>query len=83
MPFAKWFIRTKFDNVGKIAKITVPKLIVHSRDDEMIPFWMAEKLHESAAEPKQLAAFDGAGHNDLIYRHRSAVLDAFRSFLSR
>jgi fermentation-respiration switch protein FrsA (DUF1100 family) len=79
---AGWFLRTKFDNVGKVAKISVPKLIIHSRDDEMIPFRMAEKLLEAAAEPKRLAAFSGAGHNGLIWKMKSEVLAEFRRFLT-
>ena len=78
---AGWFLRTRFDNIGKIAKIEAPKLIVHSRDDEMLPYRMAEKMYEAAAEPKTLKTFEGAGHNDLIWMHRAELIETFREFL--
>lgn len=74
-------LRTRFDNLAKVSQVKVPKLIIHSRADEMIPFGMAEKLYEAAPEPKTLAVFEGAGHNDLIWRHREGVLRAFGALL--
>lgn len=40
-----------------------PVVIIHSRQDELNPFWMAEKLYELAPQPKRLIATQG-GHND-------------------
>lgn len=77
-----WLVRTKFDNLGKVARIGAPKLIIHSRDDEMIPYWMGEKLHEAAALPKTFASFSGAGHNDLVWTHRDELIATIRDFLS-
>lgn len=79
----RWVVRTRFDNLEKIQKITVPKLIVHSRNDEVIPFWMGEKLFQASAEPKQFQAFTRAGHNDLISMERPALLKLFGEFLKR
>jgi fermentation-respiration switch protein FrsA (DUF1100 family) len=75
------FLRSRFDNLKKIREIKVPKLIIHSRDDEMIPVAMAEQLFEAAPEPKKLVLFDRAGHNDLIYMHNEDLRQAFRTFL--
>ena len=46
MPFfpARWLVRTRFDNLGKVARIGCPKLFIHAVDDEMIPFSMGERL---------------------------------------
>jgi len=75
-------IRTRFDNLGKVARLTIPTLIVHSRQDEMIPFAMAERLHGAAAGPKRLAAFTGAGHNELIPLQGKKLIATFRDFLA-
>ncbi len=85
MPFfpARWFLRTKYDNLAKVAKISCPKLILHSRDDEIIPFSMGERLFAAAAEPKESAWFDGAGHNDLWLRRREEYFARLRDFLGR
>jgi len=76
-----YFVSTKFANNEKIKSIKVPKLIIHSKDDEMIPVSMAEELYENAPEPKIKAFFEGPGHNDLIWRKPKELLRAIKSFL--
>lgn len=71
-------VRTVFDNVGKVRRVTAPKLIIHSRGDEMIPFRMAEALFANAAEPKRLLAFDRSGHNSLTVDRGAEIVAAFR-----
>lgn len=78
---ARWFMRTRFDNRSKVASIRVPKLIVHSRGDDVVPFWMGEELYRAAAEPKRCAWFDGVEHG-AIYLHREAWFAAIREFLN-
>lgn len=80
---ARWFMRTRFDNRSKVARIACPKLFIHSRADEIIPFRMAEELYAAAAEPKEAAWFDGAGHNDLWITCRRAYLERLAAFLRR
>ena len=83
MPFfpARYFLRHKFDNLAKVGKIGCPKLFIHSQADEMIPFEMAERLFEAAAEPKEHAWFDRAGHNDLPDAHEKEYFARFKAFL--
>ncbi len=73
---ARWFMRTKFDNLSKVPRISCPKLFIHSRADEIIPFEMGERLFAAAAPPKEAAWFDGAGHNDLVVMHSDAYYAA-------
>jgi len=60
-----WF-RSNFNSIEKIAKINVPVLIVHSKEDEMIPYQMSQALYEKAPEPKKLLLFEKGGHNAFI-----------------
>jgi fermentation-respiration switch protein FrsA (DUF1100 family) len=62
----RWFIRTKFDTLAKVAAISVPKLILHARDDEVIPFAMGERLCAAARSPKTCHWFDRGGHNAIF-----------------
>jgi fermentation-respiration switch protein FrsA (DUF1100 family) len=80
---ARWFMRTKFDNLSKVPRISCPKLFIHSRDDEIIPFTMGEKLYAAAREPKEHAWFDGAGHNDLWIVHEADYYARLARFLDR
>ena len=78
---AGWFVPVAFDNEAKVANMRAPLLLVHSTDDEMIPYWMAERLKERAGDNARLVTFERSGHNELIFEQREAVLDAFRAFL--
>ena len=55
----------KFRNVDKIKQVRCPVLIIHGRQDEVIPFWHGERLFELANEPKTHFWVDGASHNNL------------------
>jgi hypothetical protein len=63
-PWLRFIVRTNFPNLDTIGSVKVPKLMIHSRTDEMIPFWMGEKLFAAAAEPKEFWVIERAGHND-------------------
>ena len=75
-------VRTRFDNLSRVPRVIVPKLFIHSRADEIVPFDMAEALWTAAPEPKQHLWLDYAGHNDTFYVARSEATQAIRSFLS-
>jgi fermentation-respiration switch protein FrsA (DUF1100 family) len=62
----RWFIRSKFDTLAKVAASSVPKLILHARDDEVIPFAMGERLCAAARPPKECHWFDRGGHNAIF-----------------
>ena len=78
---AGWFMATEFDNLSKVDRIAAPKLIVHSRADEIVPYAMAERLFEAAAEPKKLVTFERPGHNDLAAEQGDRLMEAFRKFV--
>ncbi|MFC1807955.1 alpha/beta hydrolase [Candidatus Omnitrophota bacterium] len=80
-PFLPTFlIRTKFDSESKIKHIDIPKLIIHSLDDQMIPYEMGKKLFESAKEPKRFLEINGA-HNAAVIDSKIKVQERIRSFL--
>lgn len=55
----------KFRNADKIKQVRCPVLIIHGRQDEVIPFWHGERLFGIANDPKTNLWVDGAGHNNL------------------
>ncbi|HKU40685.1 MAG TPA: alpha/beta hydrolase [Polyangiales bacterium] len=60
-----WIVRSKFDNLTKLANVRVPKLFVHSRADNRVPFELGEKLYDAAAGPKQSLWLEGAKHDEV------------------
>lgn len=71
---------SKFDSVSKIRSLRCPKLIVHSTDDEIVPYALGEKLFEAAGPPKQFLRIEG-GHNTAFLESRQAYLDGIGDFL--
>jgi len=73
--------RYRYDNLGKMALISAPLLLVHSRQDEIIPFAHGERLFEQAREPKQFLEING-GHNDAFLTSRKAYTQGLEAFLA-
>jgi len=78
----KWFITVKYDALSKIKDITIPKLIIHSKDDEIIPFQHGRKLFEAALEPKEFYRMQG-GHNEAIFMAREDFVKKIDAFLQK
>lgn len=55
----------KFPNLRRMPDVRCPVLVIHGRQDEIIPFWHGERLLAAAPEPKRALWVEGAGHNDL------------------
>jgi fermentation-respiration switch protein FrsA (DUF1100 family) len=76
-----WLTRLKHATRDHVKSVRCPVLVVHSRDDEIIPFHHAEEIFASANEPRTLLAIRGS-HNDAFLRNERAYLDGIRAFLS-
>ena len=66
-----WFMpvrlvmRDQFRSDQRIARVTVPLLIMHGSNDPAIPIVFGERLFALAHEPKQFVRFAGGGHENL------------------
>jgi len=76
--------RFEYNTLEKIKKAQCPKLIIHSRDDEMISFKHGQRLFESAGEPKEMFEISGS-HNEgfliNLERYKSGI-DTFLKQIS-
>ncbi|HSO20987.1 MAG TPA: alpha/beta hydrolase, partial [Desulfosarcina sp.] len=54
------FLKFHFANGAKLDKVTAPTIIIHSRDDDYIPFSQAIKLYEAATGEKYLLKSAGS-----------------------
>ena len=72
--------RLKYPVVEYVASARSPVLVVHSRDDEIIPFAMGEALYQAAPTPKAFVELRG-GHNDAFIRSRDHYLEGLKQFL--
>ena len=59
----KWFVRYRYDTLEYIKNVACPVMVIHSADDEMVPFEFGQQLYAAANEPKEFLEISG-GHND-------------------
>jgi fermentation-respiration switch protein FrsA (DUF1100 family) len=76
-----WLLRSQFDNLSKVATIPAPKLFVHSRADERVPFEMGERLYAAASEPKSALWIDRVTHDELWNDNGETLARALGLFL--
>jgi fermentation-respiration switch protein FrsA (DUF1100 family) len=76
-----WRPRVPYDNLGKIAQIKVPLLIIHGDQDEIIPVEMGRRLFAAARDPKDLYIIPGAHHNDTYLVGGRAYFERLKSFI--
>lgn len=74
--------RFGYDNRANLRSIRVPVLIMHSRDDDLIPFGHGQRLFDAANEPKQFLELAG-GHNSGFVFMRDEWVEALAEFLAR
>jgi fermentation-respiration switch protein FrsA (DUF1100 family) len=77
-----WVFSIRLDSAGKIKSIDIPKLIIHSINDEIVPYRLARKLFEAAAEPKEFLQVSG-GHNTCFYDSEAFLKEKVADFLNR
>ncbi|MFH1359509.1 MAG: alpha/beta hydrolase [Candidatus Omnitrophota bacterium] len=75
-----WLLRTKMDSVSKIQSIFVPKLFIHSRDDEIVPIELGRRLFDQAPLPKKFIEIRG-GHNTGYGESEKEFTQGIQSFL--
>lgn len=62
----RWLARFNYPVKEYLTKIHRPVLIIHSREDELIPFRHGQELYAAAHPPKQFLEIRG-GHNDAYF----------------
>jgi fermentation-respiration switch protein FrsA (DUF1100 family) len=59
----RWFARFSYRTIDYVKNVHCPVMIIHSRNDETIPFEFGLELYEAANEPKEFVEIFGS-HND-------------------
>jgi len=59
----KWFARFRYPTIDYVRKVKCPVMVIHSRDDETVPFEFGLELYDAANEPKEFVELRG-GHNE-------------------
>jgi len=61
-----WMLPEPWNNAARIRKLRMPVLLIHSRQDQTIPFSHGEHLARMARAPSRLEIFEDLPHNAAI-----------------
>lgn len=75
------FVSNKYDSISKIKDISCPKLIIHSKEDDIVPFSLGEKLYSNASSPKQFLIIHGS-HNTAFFDSLDDLKKGIQSFIT-
>lgn len=77
---ARWLARIRYDTRESLEAVTVPVLVAHSPEDDIIPFSHGRALFDAAHPPKQFLELAG-GHNDGFIFMRESWVNVLEDFL--
>lgn len=60
----------QYNSLERMGSISCPVLVIHSKDDQVIPFEHGERLFRAAKEPKQFVAIQGSHDGGYVASHK-------------
>jgi len=76
----RWINRAKYASIEKVGELRVPFLVVHSPEDQLVPFDHGRRLLSAHPGPKALLE-TGGGHGGGGFLQREEWIDIVRAFL--
>jgi hypothetical protein len=76
----RWLSKLRHATRDYVRDVHCPVLVVHSRDDEIIPYHHGEAIFEAAPEPRTLLVLSGT-HNDAFLRDQRVYIEGLQRFL--
>ena len=77
-----FFIKAKMDSMTKIRNVSVPKLFIHSLEDEIVHLALGKKLYEAASVPKDFLGIQG-DHNEGFMASWETYRNGIQHFLKK
>ena len=83
--FPALFLKYRFDNSAKMAKVKCPVIFLHGSDDTLIPPVHSQRLFKSFRGSKRLIIVDHGSHNDLhaFTQYKAFLTGVLPSFFRR
>ena len=77
----RWLAASRYPSIERVGALTIPKLFLHAREDDVVPFGHGRRLFEAAARPKQFVPLQG-GHGDAFEVDSAAYYGAIGRFVA-
>lgn len=76
------FFKYKYPTIDYLKRVNSPVLIIHSSEDDYVPYSHAMKLYSAANKPRQLLEIKGT-HSANYIKSGEAYIDGIKTFLSK
>jgi fermentation-respiration switch protein FrsA (DUF1100 family) len=76
----RWIGRSRFSSIDKISRVSIPKLFLHARADDVVPLAHGRRLFEAALPPKTFVELNG-GHGDAFELDSATYFGSIRKFV--
>ncbi|MCH2038982.1 MAG: alpha/beta hydrolase [Rickettsiales bacterium] len=63
----KYMVLDEYDSISKVDKINTETIVIHGKNDGVVPFKMGKALFEAFKEPKSSLFIDRVGHQGFDY----------------
>jgi hypothetical protein len=74
--------RARYESIAKVPSLGIPLMVIHSPEDDLIPFEQGRRIFEAAGEPKSFLQTSGR-HNDWGFAQSLEWRGKVRDFLAR
>jgi uncharacterized protein len=81
MPLLAGLAKSKFDTMADVANIKSPVLVLHSPNDEIVPYAQGQKLFEAVKTPKQFVKLQG-DHNNGFWKSKNKYVKGLDEFVT-
>ncbi|SDB55154.1 hypothetical protein SAMN05660653_02745 [Desulfonatronum thiosulfatophilum] len=78
----RWLAKYNYNSLARISDVQAPVLVVHSPEDELVPFAHGQALYATAPESKMFLEISG-GHNMGFLSSGAVYVEGLRSFLEQ
>ena len=78
---ARWLLRVDYPTIERLSRVRCPVLVIHSPDDEIVPYEHGERLFAAAPGHKQFVQRQG-GHNDAFLAGSAVLVAGIERFIT-
>jgi fermentation-respiration switch protein FrsA (DUF1100 family) len=77
------FLSRRYDVLSRIGRVKMPVLVVHGKQDSIVPISLGRRLFQAAPEPKSFYEIPGADHNDTYLIGGQAYFQMIRETIQK
>ncbi|BCA55068.1 alpha/beta hydrolase [Nitrospira sp. KM1] len=78
-----WLIGAEFRLIDRLPHLSLPKLVIHGDQDDVIPLELGRQVFEAAKPPKSFTVIPGANHNDTYHVGGASYFTTLSEFAMR